>query len=262
MRQALSASHTPFRKVLWATVLVLILVPAASQAQMANVWLPKFVCGYQTGNVPLLNNPNPPIDLESYEEFKPGNYATTVNVFNADLASRTVLVYAQVTTESPSPSVPVMTQVLSGLFETPGIGSNLRVGCPAIVGALLASGIAVPMPGGLIEGHLVILEANGEPNLQVDTVNTFESQNAFERQILWGQQIGNTNTTTISRNHHTTLSPIRSPLPPQNWLNLQMIAASGSGGMGLGASIDVERWDPVEVDIAILDLLETVPGDS
>ncbi|MCP4664171.1 MAG: hypothetical protein GY856_52980 [bacterium] len=41
---------------------------------------------------------------------------------------------------------------------------------------------------------------------------------------------------------------------------LEQIAASGAGGMGLGASIDLESWDPVEVDIGILDMLPTDGG--
>ena len=241
------------RCTLAAAILISVLFPALAGAQTSSVWFAKFVCGYQTGNVPLLNNPNPPIDNTTYEELKPGNYATVVNIVNTSLNQETVFVNAMVTTGDPvttSLNFPVAAQPVLGLLPAPGIGSNMRVGCPAVVAAMIANGAPPPTPGGIVEGHFVIFAGSGGANLQVDAVYTFESQNAFERHVLWGSdELG---LTGIVRDLQTlTLAGILAPFDPKTFAEgLKDIAASGAGGLGLGASIDVERCDPVDVDLS------------
>lgn len=65
-------------KVLLSVALFTIVLPATAPAQISqltvkvNLFPSKLVCGFQTGNVPLLNEP---FTGGPYEQVKPGNYA-------------------------------------------------------------------------------------------------------------------------------------------------------------------------------------------
>ncbi|MEM9595658.1 MAG: hypothetical protein AAGD06_15405, partial [Acidobacteriota bacterium] len=240
--------------VLVLLLLATLALASGAAAQTATVWMPKFVCGYETGNVPLLNDPNPPLGGNSYEGFKPGNYATTINIANASLAPQTVLLSAVLTTGVASaPSVtgnltPVPVNPIGGT-----VGTVFRIDCTDIFGALQPFFPAVPppAPGELIEGYLLIATATGGPGLQVDTVYTYSSQNAFERHVLWGTDVFG-RTGVVKQFQGRTLSGILGPIGLGGPVGeeLQDIAASGAGGLGLGASIDVERCEPTVVDLA------------
>ena len=268
-----SRAHRGRSAVILAAVLLAASLGAAQPAESQSVfgYFPKFVCGFQTGNVPLLNDPNPPIDKDSYEAFKPGNYATTVNITNTTLNPETVSVYAMVTTGDPTiPSVraPVVTQVISGLLGLgAGFGTNFEVDCQDIADAFTAIGL--PPPGSIIEGNLFILPNSGNATLQVDAVYSYESQNAFERHVLWGNNFDvttNFGEKGTGAQNSASLGDLLKRLEAMEFPGFENIAASGAGGLGLGASIDVERCPAVEIDISSLpggmpDLKMRIDGD-
>ncbi len=245
MKQFVSSPSTIRCNVLAAVILALVLAPAAIEAQQtAFVWLPKFVCGYQTGNVPLLNNLNPPISSQTYEDFKPGNYATTINVINTSASSNTVVVYATLTRGVAPVSVFVTANTLPGIFLPPGAPA-FSIDCRDIVGALPNA-----PAGTLFEGYLWVFGVIGDLTLQVDGVYTYESQNAFERHLVYGLDEQGV-VSVIGEIQNLTLAGINDPIKADVFDEGAIdIAASGAGGLGLGASIDVERCEPVEVNLS------------
>lgn len=236
-----------------AAVLFLALAPAAAEAQTAYVWLPKIVCGYQTGNIPFLNDPSP---STIHEKFKPGNYATTVNVVNTRLNIETAFVAVMATTQTPSVLAAVTQQSLAGLLQFPGLGSNFEFGCPE-----MAMALGLPA-GAFFEGYALIVAQSGNPVFQVDAVQTYAAQNGFERHLLWASDFFGT-TSIVWQLLNPTLPLILSPIVGPILGELENFAASGAGGLGLGASIDVERCEAVEagfdVVVRMADVVATFP---
>ncbi len=136
-------------------------VPASAQFQ--QLFFPvKFVCGFQEGTVPRLGSSSQGLP---YEGFKPGNYATTVNVINLDGADRNFEFIISI--EGRGFSFPPGTGNLSTL------GSS-RIGCPEIAAAVNQF-TTPPVNGELFEGFLVVAAFTSA--VQVQAVYTFESKN-------------------------------------------------------------------------------------
>lgn len=229
-------SKAPRPAVFSALALALVLTamaPSWAAAQQTAFFFPsKTVCGYQPGNVPLLNdpypNPNP-----YYEHVKPGNYATTFNVLNYNLTGN----------QSVSFYWSAPGQPLAPLATLPSpIITTIQFGCPEI-----AAFLGNPNQGFFFEGYLIIVVPNA--NFKVSGVYTFESQNAFERHILWWLNPDGTVTRTQAV-HHDSLSEINGPVADVvQPAEARDIAASGAGGLGLGASIDIEWMKLIKVVI-------------
>lgn len=220
------------------TLACALLAPQTLEAQTASVWLPKFVCGYQLGDVRLLSD-NSPLTT-AYESFKPGNYATTINITNTSLQNRTVYSIALVTVPITDPTQPVVTPAISvpvlvpqpllpltpSLFAA-GVTGTMEINCSNIAAALVANGL--PATGQVFEGNLLLFNNAGDSSLQVTAVATFESKDSFREHRV-----------TPVETHGTGEPP-----GPQI-----VYVGSGAGGMGLGASIDIETYDPITVDLS------------
>lgn len=183
-------------------VLALALVPQAAEAQTTvSGWLPKFNCGFYPGSIPLLSDPNP---IAVYEDFKPGNYATAINLFNLSTETKDFFVYVLKTNFAAPGS-----KFLLGRLPIEGIGGpnspNLMIGCRIITALIGLVSPATVANGAGVEGHLLIIPADIEEpgELQVDAFYSMASQNA-----------------------------------------------SAEGGLGLGASVDHERIEPVQLSNA------------
>lgn len=220
------------RTVLIGLVTLLASIPlsGALEAQTIQFFPAKFVCGFELGNVRLLNDPSPlNPDTDPYEQLKPGNYATLLNVFNYNFQDQPIAVYAA-TAET---GLVFVTSLTVRSFGTQ------RIGCPRIASALAPS-FPVALNGQRIEGYAVIALPNR--NFRGKGIYTFESQNAFERHLLWSVDLDG-NIRFLWQRLHRTNGQITSPIPnlfpafPQ----AQSVGGSGAGGNGLGASIAVEE---------------------
>jgi len=221
---------------------ILAAAPAAGQSIdpvpvpviKVNFFPSKFVCGFQRGNVPLLNDPNPVLN-PYYEHVKPGNYATTFNVLNLNLDHQTISFYV---------SEPDVYDGLKfvGSRWIPSFGTT-QFGCPDI-----AAGLGT-QNGSFFEGYLLIVVKNDQ--FKVTGVYTFESQNAFERHVLW--RLRSDGSSGIeSELTSDSLTALTRPLGPVDFIGpFKDIAASGAGGLGLGASIDVEWMKLHMVDVPV-----------
>ena len=220
---------------LLALALAALLFATSSTAQMIH-YSGKFVCGFELGNVRLLNDPtvfdgmyNP----DAYEDLKPGNYATAFNILNASLND--VGVFAFVTV----PNTTVGSQFIMSL-PIPSFNAA-KVSCEEIV-QRLGPRFPLPFDGTAFEGFLTLFTA--EANLKVDVVYTFESQNAFERHVFWGYDPF-VPVAPLFENRSDELGDLSTPLAGSNLrLPNNNGTASGAGGLGLGVSIDVESIDP------------------
>lgn len=221
-------------------ILLASLAGAPAEAQTIHLFACKIVCGYEVGNVRLLNNPNPV--NQPYEDLKPGNYATTCNLFNYDLSADSQPVFPYLAVEG----APL---IFLGQVDVAALTAN-AYGCVDIANALGGP----PANGTAIEGYLTLFTL--DPDFQVDGVRTFESQNAFERHVLWSYDpfgFFNIHFQSLA----ITLPRITAPLPNTFGVNnRQEMAGTGAGGLGLGASIDVE--DVPRIDI---NLDSTAPDD-
>ena len=210
------------------TIGVLMLAAVFPADAQTTIYPTKYVCGFQPGNVTLLSDPNPNL-LDDYVDVKPGNYATTVNAVNLCLTPQ--LLYPFVTDDEyggPFALPPVTVQPFQAFEEA----------CPVIRGALPPDG-----PLGVIKGYTLFLTASD--CFEVTGVYTYESQNAFERHVLWGLQDNGAPGVVISPSWG--VGPILGSIPdpvPNPGLDPPVIAGSGAGGLGLGASIDLERSNP------------------
>lgn len=187
----------------------------------------KFVCGYELGDVRLLSDDSPL--HHEYEHLKPGNYATLINLLNNTLVDQTITIFA--VTQETNGQFPGATFPLASF-------ATLRIGCPEIA-AVLAPIFPVPLTGQVIEGYALIVANTA--NLRVDDVFTYSSKDAFKEHIVW------------VLNEDGTASAIElvqggfklGPFPPIQFpFFAQDMGASGAGGLGLGASIDVEHVEP------------------
>jgi len=222
------AMENPVRFLAPALVLLLAFCAVSAEAQVTG-YPGKIICGYQAGNVPLLNNPTPLSPPHPYENFKPGNYATTFNVQNLNATDQAVSFYL---------ALPDLPLVFVGARAV-GPFQSTALGCADILNQFIP-----PLVGQFIEGMLIPVMANG--NFVTDVAYTYSSQNAFERHIVYTEE-GETqsvlNQTLADILGEFTLFPFGRPA-----------AASGAGGLGLGASIDVERLPGVPISSAIGDV--------
>ncbi|MEE8586902.1 MAG: hypothetical protein V3T83_18835, partial [Acidobacteriota bacterium] len=139
-----------------------------TQAQtLFTAYVTKFACGYKTGKVPLLSDPN--LFPHVYENYKPGNYATSINVTNPNFAMHTVYAFASL----PGSNHPVYRIEYLGIWS---LGTE-EIGCKAIA-------IATGNTGGKFFEGTVILYALGDV-FKVRTAYTYSSRDAFERHVVW-----------------------------------------------------------------------------
>ncbi len=205
---------------LWTLMLaVCFLLSETIQAQtFARLYPAKFTCGFQTGHVPLLSNPQ---IAQSYEDFKAGNYATAINVTNVTLGSPQFWAYVAL----PNDRHHIF---FLGEFRLP-LGGVTKIDCPKIAAAALQS------DGEFFEG-IVYIYANND-SFKVDAIYTYSSRDALERHIVWGLH-GPTSTFGALESLGAEHSPLVVADPD---FPATQIAASGAGGIGLGASIDLEE---------------------
>ncbi len=138
------------------------ITPAEAQTQQV-LYPVKIVCGFQEGTVPRLGSSSQGVP---YEGFKPGNYATTVNIINLDGPDQGL---TPVFTSSS-----VFLAVLLGPTNPLTTLGTLSIGCPEIADAINQLP-ARTLDGEFFEGFLTI--AAGTSALRVQAVYTFESKN-------------------------------------------------------------------------------------
>ncbi len=228
----------------WPVLILLSFFLAAASPLSAQtfrtVYPVKFVCGFVNGNVPLLTNSNTgggPI----YEDLKPGNYATVVNGFHTQLQSDTLQAWAVADNLGPA----LVASFSFVAFET------FDIGCPEIMAALgQANGL-------IVEGWLLLFATS--PSFNIQPVYSYSSQNAFWDHELW--QIVNDRAVLVSNPHCLPIFPSLFPpifvtpcgvAPAPRVVGPPSIAGltvgTGAGGLGLGASIDVEEVSPVNLN--------------
>jgi hypothetical protein len=204
------------------------------------VYSTKFVCGFQVGDIPLLSDEDP--FPHAYEALKPGNYATTVNIFNATPFVQKL--YPQISYKNKEGKFVVIplydAEVSIKPYQTP------CVPCGDIVDAIRTYTGDV-LSGEAFEGIVFIRSKNQA--WDVRTVNTYASQNAFERHLVWG--LNQNGSIAVVRTFTPVLIPGGSVVFPINFQVFD-IAGSGAGGLGLGASIDVNYVDPRFVDFELV----------
>lgn len=217
-----------------ALVALASLVAAApAEGQTIHLFGCKVVCGFQPGNVRLLNDPGPFPAFTPPEDLKPGNYATTCNIFNYDISAGTQTVLPYLAVEGGG-------LIFLGTVTVGALNAN-AYGCRDIVASLPA-----PPPGPVFEGYLTLFTF--DPDFRVDSVHTFESQNAFERQLVWQYNpFGPIN--ILLQSLGLTLPRITNPIGFAGVLGRQEATASGAGGLGLGASIDVEEVRRIDINL-------------
>lgn len=217
-----------------ALVALASLVSAApAEAQMLHLFACKVVCGFQPGNVRLLNDPSPFPLPHAFEDLKPGNYATTCNIFNYDLSAASQPVFPYLAVEGGG-------LIFLGTVNVGVLNAN-AYGCRDIA-ANLPAGFA----GLLFEGYLTLFTL--DPDFKVDSVHTFESQNAFERHLLWQfDPFGGFG--IVFQSLGLTVPRITNPIGGAGVLARQFATGSGAGGLGLGASIDVEDVRRIDIDL-------------
>lgn len=212
--------------------------PAGAQLTEIHLFTCKLVCGYQLGNVRLLNDTSPL--NKPYENLKPGNYATTCNLYNYDISEpdQTILPYLAVN------GLPLF---FLGSFTIPALDAG-AFGCIETVNA-----ITPPPTGFAFEGYLTFYTFS--PNIRVDGVHTYSSQNAFERHVLWAYDSFGTFFNIFETPLSLSVGAITSTLPEFfGFLETEFLTASGAGGLGLGASIDIENYERITINLA--------PGDE
>lgn len=221
MRDSSTSKRFTFRPA--ALLCLVFLFAASAQAQLSG-YPGKLVCGFEQGNVPFLNDPNPLQPPRPYENLKPGNYATVFNLLNLTATAQLVNF---VFTSDNAPPVFVFARTINAF-------TSIEIGCDEVLNPFMP-----PLVGQRVEGMLIPV-AN-VANLIVDVVYTFESQNGFERHVVYGQ--GGTSDPTLG----STVDEILHDFTPPTGAGDQIVAASGAGGLGLGASIDVVRLVAVPV---------------
>jgi len=217
------------------TALASLCLAVPAEAQTLSLFGCKVVCGFQRGNVRLLNDngpfpfPNPPEDL------KPGNYATTCNLFNYDLSAATQQVFPYLAVEGGG-------LIFLGTINVGSLNAA-AFGCIDIAANL-------PAPPPLIyEGYLTLFTL--DPDFKVDSVHTYSSQNAFERHVLWQfNPFGPFG--IVFQSLGLSIPRITTPLAGGGVLGAQYATGTGAGGLGLGASIDVEDVRRIDIDLSTL----------
>ena len=236
-------------RILIAWVLCCGALTSVAEAQLLRAVYPvKVVCGFVEGNVPLLSS-TPGQMPRGFESLKPGNYATTVNVFHAEPFSDTLVAFFR--------DVSNGTTVSLGSTSLGGFQS-LDYTCPQIA-QLLGATTA-------FDGWLLLFAT--DLNFEISPVYTYESQNAFwdRRFYQYGPgtpivQLGTPGIhpnwffvqrsalpNSIFPNNYAPIGTYSGPLgtvpapgPVPGPTSGTGVITSAMGGLGLGASIDVER---------------------
>ncbi len=231
-----------------AVVLAVGIETAASAQLFTHVYPTKVVCGFKEGNIPPLSSfpGSPP---REYEDLKPGNYATTVNVFHSELITNRLQAYIQ---------LPNGRLTLLRPWDARSFVSE-QFSCPEIAAAL---GLSV---GSVFDGWLLLFSTSDD--FQVSPVYTFESQNGFYDTQHW--EVGPNFIAPLGpyainwfnpRITGPTFDPFfppwpiffpagsPTPPPPSGQVTQRHVVAAGRGGLGLGASIDVETVEPRRLD--------------
>ena len=145
--------------------------------------------------------------ITQYSALQPGNYATALNIFTLSDNQPSIEVYASMDGNSTNSLVAQLP--ISRVFETHTITCN---------GILNALGVNVSTVA--YEGFLYITRS--QTDLDIQAVYTFESRDAFN-EFRGVDEAGN-----------VVINP-----------EIEVISIGGAGGLGLGASIDVERIVPI-----------------
>lgn len=221
--------------------LLFTLLTAASPAlwaQTANTLFPiKFVCGHSAGTVPSQRTGAAPNSL--FRILQAGNYSTAVNILHNQLTADVVSFFAIAEGYN---GVPVINQLNMAAFE------STTVICPEIQGAF---GISAETE---VEGWLIM--AASSPDFSVEVVYTYANYERFidhrYRQVT-GPSVpfftlfpqGPEDTTLITPGLPIVPLPVATPANPSGDY---AVAGSGAGGAGIGASIDVEKVEPVALN--------------
>ena len=205
----------------------------------------KVVCGFEIGLIPLLTNDttfNP--GSSSYEIYKPGNYATAISMWNHNIAPEPVSVGFVI--NFPPPSNPPSVFVPMPQKILPGLGTQAW-GCPEIVTAVLATGN--PSLINLVQGQRfdgVVLLNTIDARKSVEKCVTYAAEHAFKEFHFIGSNFVFTG--TLFAAFGDTLSTVFKQLEPIELpLDQNAIGGAGAGGLGLGASIDVETVAAVDL---------------
>jgi|GEM_PF-4337728 len=217
-------------------VIIAIAAPASAQTTVYPV---KFVCGFVDGNIRILDDSELTPDSQGYEDLKPGNYATLVNIFHSGLNNERVQVWAKARGQRAVS--------LNSLDAIPF--ATLDVGCVDIATAL---GFSL---GPELEGWLLLFTTSDE--YSVSPVYTYASQNGFVdhryhqvrangmQQFFGGEPVFNPFDGYIPSG--IGMAPVSLPET-----GIQgAVVATGAGGLGLGASIDVETVDAVTLSVEL-----------
>ena len=145
--------------------------------------------------------------ITNYSALQPGNYATALNILTLIDNQPSISVYASMDDHNGNPLVVQLP--ISRVFETH------TVTCDEILSAL-----GVNVGPEAYEGFLYI--SRRQSDLDVQVVYTFASRDSFNE--FRG----------VDNNGNVVVNP-----------EVGIISIGGAGGLGLGASIDVERVKPI-----------------
>ena len=199
--------------------LTVLLFAAFGSAQAQIVYPAKFVCGHQVGSIQLLSNH---ADPKGYEELKPGNYATVINVTNLSVGTETFEYFVSINLKTTGPLLvgPVAPTTMT-MFGT------AKIGCPDIAAALnLVLPASLDLEGEAFEGMVLIPKALN--SLDVQAVYTYANMDQFASRLALYLGPGDV----------VQSAEIDDEISQEE---ANVFGASGAGGLGLGASIDVER---------------------
>ncbi|MEM7245515.1 MAG: hypothetical protein AAF533_09240 [Acidobacteriota bacterium] len=192
-------------------LLVTVLPTAHAQGRVRSVTYPvKFTCGFETGRVPLQDDVLP--FNSRYKAVEPGDYATVVNMVNL---GRPTAVRASVVVPG-EPRVDFSVQPALGSFEADALSCED-----------LARETGRPADGAFFEGWVLL--GTRHADVEVTAVYTHAIEDFFQQERLLLLQDG------------LVLEP-GGPEPGPGVID--GITASASAGLGVGASIDVERIAP------------------
>ncbi len=209
---------------------------AQAQTHLTRLYQAKLTCGFNPGQVPLLNDRNP--FPHHWENFKPGNYATSLNITNSTLQSQTFYAYISLT---DYPSFPF---IFLGSVSLPLFGT-LEVGCAELSPAFPPT----TQPGQFVDAVLHLFSTGN--HFTVKAVYTYSSRDAFERHLFVG--LDKNDDVGVLEAHGSGVSTV----PAEDPLLVPVhLAASGAGGLGLGASVDHEDITPRTISILIPSLDE------
>lgn len=187
-----------------------------AQTDSEFIYTAKFVCGAQRAPTTLLTLPRDP----GFQDFQPGSYATTLNILNLFRFAPRVNVRA--TLAESSPSTIANSRVVSD--QPVPIFGAMKVGCADIAAAFGRSSSDV------FEGFLYIIQP--QDYLDVQAVYTYSEQDEFQSERFVGIGVNN------------QVGDINAPAPGSNSnviTAFRIMGGAGSGGLGIGNSIHIER---------------------